>query len=40
MSGDLEKYLREVGGLNAKAAVYGALAVTCSTLAGIISALL
>jgi len=33
---DLEVYLRQVGTLNAKAAIWGAVAVACSTAAGII----
>ncbi len=32
---DIEAYLREVGDLNAKAAVFGGIGVLLSTLAGI-----
>jgi hypothetical protein len=34
---DIEAYLREVGGLNAKAAAFGAIGVLLSTLAGIVA---
>jgi hypothetical protein len=39
LADDLEAYLREVGSLNAKAAMWGAVAVACSTAAGVLAAL-
>jgi hypothetical protein len=37
---DLTAYLQQVGSLNSKAAIWGAVAVACSTAAGIVASML
>jgi hypothetical protein len=35
---DLERYLQEVGGLNARAAIFGAISVTLAAVSGVLGA--